>query len=435
MEQNNIDKLFKDKLASEEVEFNPAAWTAAESLIAQQTGASTWYAGKTFIATVIALLLTVGGTTWFVTTENSSDTNIASTSNNAAIEVTARLVSQKTNQIITTENNQTEKSIAQSVIDKTPTIKSASPNNAILISTANETVNTIDGSKTETQNSTPKNDGRSSTASSNDNSIDDKNNAVASNRNSVSTSLSTKSTISLFETSIAQKEIESISLVDLLATQELESQEDFSQPVELPINDKGLSILRNFEIRFTAGGGAAWGFRNPQLTDPVGVGYSPTAGFNIGYIVNSEFSFNVNVLYRMRTGLSNQPLMLNANTTDAVVAKSLHYLDVPLYLNYHSDRHSFQLGLQYSYLLTTNTENTNKSDGTTQSVWGKNSYFKNSDLAALIGYSFVLNEQLNLGARFNYGIFDVTGNQSSAWETLDKNIHFNLLLEYKLSKY
>ena len=137
----------------------------------------------------------------------------------------------------------------------------------------------------------------------------------------------------------------------------------------------------------------------------------------------------------MRTGLSYEALMLPVVSNDVIVAQSLHYLDVPFYLNYHFDRHSVQFGMQYSYLIATRLETTNSADNTSTIGWGKTDYFKNNDLAALIGYNFMLNEQLNIGARFNYGIFDVTGNQPSAWETNDKNLHLNFLLEYKLSKY
>jgi hypothetical protein len=137
----------------------------------------------------------------------------------------------------------------------------------------------------------------------------------------------------------------------------------------------------------------------------------------------------------MRTGLSQEALILPIISNDVIVAQSLHYLDVPFYLNYHFDRHSVQFGMQYSYLIAARLETTNSVDNTSTIGWGKTDYFKNNDLAALIGYNFMLNEQLIIGARFYYGIFDVKGNQPSACQTNDKNLHLNFLLEYKLSKY
>jgi len=72
MESNNIDKLFKDKLSSEEVEFNPAAWTAAEEMIAQQSGKTAWYTGKVFLSVLAASIVTLGGAVWLLSPENST---------------------------------------------------------------------------------------------------------------------------------------------------------------------------------------------------------------------------------------------------------------------------------------------------------------------------------------------------------------------------
>jgi hypothetical protein len=431
MESNNIDKLFKDKLASEEVEFNPAAWTAAEQMIALQSGKTAWYAGKAFLSIVAASLLTIGGTAWLLTNESSvtsgSANNIATTSNKAADEVSAIFAKE------TISNNATPNSLDMST---TLVVQESNEREGLPTEVTNN-VAPIEPSNLANNNNALANpepaDMTTETTSNSD--VDQP--VVTSNMDSSVEITTTRSgsASATFEMNIIEKEIVDVSDVDLLVTEEIESEEDFSQPVELPINDRGLSILRNIDIRLILGGGAAWGFRNPQLADPVGVGYSPTAGFSIGYIANSEFSFDVNVLYRMRTGLSKEALILSTPPSDDIIAQSLHYLDVPFYLNYHSDRHSLQLGMQYSYLLTTRTEIINSVDYTSTMAWGKNNYFKNSDLAALIGYNFMLNEQLNIGARFNYGIFDVTGNQPSVWETNDKNIHFNFLLEYKLTKY
>ena len=73
MESNNIDKLFKDKLSSEEVEFNPAAWTAAEEMIAQQSGKSAWYKGKVFLSVLTTSIITLVGAAWLLSPENSTN--------------------------------------------------------------------------------------------------------------------------------------------------------------------------------------------------------------------------------------------------------------------------------------------------------------------------------------------------------------------------
>ena len=422
MEINPIDKLFKDKLSSEEVEFNPAAWSAAEGIIAQQSVKTVWYTGKAFLSVLFASILTIIGAIWFLSHKSSaSENNIASTSTN---EVKA----------ITINNTINNSAIPiSSKISKTLVIQESDENSDLTAVIKRSDLSNESFSSVNTNNhSSNQEQDKIAAANNSAKSENDVTNTVSSALASENSTTRKRSSSATFEMSFREKDIDD---VDLLATGELQSEEDFSQPIELPINDKGLSIIRNVDFRLIFGGGAAWGFRNPQLADPSGLGYSPTAGFSVGYIANSEFSFDVNVLYRMRTGLSKEALILPTSKSDATVAQSIHYLDVPFYLNYHSDRHSVQFGMQYSYLISTRLETTNSTDNSSTIGWGKNDYFKNSDLAALIGYKFMLNEQLNIGARFNYGIFDVTSNQPSAWETNDKNLHLNFLLEYKLSKY
>jgi hypothetical protein len=134
----------------------------------------------------------------------------------------------------------------------------------------------------------------------------------------------------------------------------------------------------------------------------------------------------------MRTGLSPEP---THGRNSSIIHKALHYLDMPFYLNYHTGRHSFQLGMQYSYLLSEFNETKNHLDQNAVLSYSKTGHYKNSDLAGVLGYNFMLNEGLTVGTRINYGLFDATGDQLSIYETIDKNLHLNLLLEYKLSKY
>ena len=416
MESNNIDKLFKDKLSSEEVEFNPAAWTAAEEMIAQQYGKTVWYTGKVFLSLLAAAIVTLGGAVWLLSPENSTS---------LIEEENISFVHQEVADNVKPDDSVLKEAIAEESPKDNMTLQ-----NAVKQSSKGSFNSSNDGGKFASNTLKTKNRPTKIVPDSN---IGDKN--TGANKNLVNSSVKNGSISTHFKINIQEKEIINLDNVDLIATEDIKSEDNYSQPIELPINDRGLSILRNFDFRLVIGGGVAWGFRNPQLADPAGIGYSPTAGFNIGYIANSEFSFKVNVLYRMRTGLSYEALMLPVVSNDVIVAQSLHYLDVPFYLNYHFDRHSVQFGMQYSYLIATRLETTNSADNTSTIGWGKTDYFKNNDLAALIGYNFMLNEQLNIGARFNYGIFDVTGNQPSAWETNDKNLHLNFLLEYKLSKY
>lgn len=414
MEQNNIDKLFRDKLGAKKVEFNPAAWAAAEELIAQQSAKKAWYANKTIWSVLALLLFLTGGTTWVSTNSESGliDQNISSATQNAVDVVESENAQElnETSKVIAVASN-TEISNQVDRLKQVPTQSK--------VENTSEFTNVVTKQQAITL----------------EKQVDNELPHVPLTSNKKVTSKSTNRIQTILEMEKNERNIENIPLADLLGTNELVEESNFTQPVELPLNDRGLSILRNFDVRLAAGIGAVGGFRNPSDDSPVQIGYRPTVGLNIGYIVNSEFSFDINLLYSMRTGLSQEAMVLDpalANNTTQTL--SLHYLDVPFYLNYHWERHAVQLGMQYSYLLTTQSQEISGTDAGTKN-WGKNSYYKNSDLSGVIGYSFMLNEHLNLGARYNYGLFDVTGSQPSTWATNDRNHHFNILIEYKLSKY
>ncbi|MBL4623956.1 MAG: hypothetical protein JKY42_02265, partial [Flavobacteriales bacterium] len=214
MEQNNIDKLFKDKLASEEVEFNPAAWTAAERMIAQQSGKSAWYAGKAFLSVVIASLLTIGGTVWFTSNESSSGTvsnnNIASTSSNAANEVQTSLVNHTMTDNKKTTTSVTDKIIVSESNTEHSGLSANIPNNDY---TTSNNISTNEPSVTSDQsitNVTP--------PSINERSVDEKNGNIAT----TATPTNRKGRVSTtFEMSIIEKEFAQIAEVDLLSTDEL----------------------------------------------------------------------------------------------------------------------------------------------------------------------------------------------------------------------
>lgn len=152
--------------------------------------------------------------------------------------------------------------------------------------------------------------------------------------------------------------------------------------------------------------------------------------------MNSDVAFDFNVLYNQRGALSKEPLpVVSGAENNSVVTKNLHYLQIPFYFNYNIGRHNIILGMQYAYLLATKSEITDNTSLQATPTWNKQSYFATSDLAGVAGYQYMLTEKLNIGARLNYGIFDVTDKQDQSIETFDRNIHFNILLEYKLLKY
>jgi len=85
---------------------------------------------------------------------------------------------------------------------------------------------------------------------------------------------------------------------------------------------------------------------------------------------------------------------------------SLSYLDIPLLFNFGKNFH-FQAGVQPSFLLAAQSKN--GSGGTKTDVKKSLNGF---DIAPVLGLGYTLNNGLNFGLRFSYGIPDIIKNNT-----------------------
>ena len=169
---------------------------------------------------------------------------------------------------------------------------------------------------------------------------------------------------------------------------------------------------------------------------------SPVIGLRYSRSLNPYVSLNVNLLYQNMGGLNSRKSVFVSDGITApfiederIDVKRLHFIDIPVYLEYTSGLHAFMGGFQVSQLLTTYGKvEKRQNDGsfTESGKWGMRDGFSNYDVSALLGYSYQWNERLRIGLRGNYGWGDMTRNSYFDNDTKDTNLQFRLLFDYQL---
>ena len=193
--------------------------------------------------------------------------------------------------------------------------------------------------------------------------------------------------------------------------------------------------IKNSTIGLIVGPAFSLGLKNAKSSHaPITV--SPVIGLRYGYRINDYFSFDFNLLYSNRKGLNAERInYLDAQSTKIATintTKSIHYIDIPLYFNYRSERYHIHTGLQYAQLIGAMEEIKTPTDLSSFRSWTKGTAFSKTDISLLLGYSYVLNEQFNVGLRTNLGLFDITENGVFDSFEKDRNIQLRLLIDYKL---
>ena len=209
MESNNIDKLFKDKLSSEEVEFNPAAWTAAEEMIAQQSGKTVWYTVKVFLSLLAASIVTLSGAVWFLSPENSTSL------------IEEEKISFVHQEVV--DNVKPTNSVVKETIPEESPKDNMTLQNAVKQRSKGSFNSSNDGGKFASNTLKTKNRPTKIVPDSN---IGDKN--TGANKNLVNSSVKNGSISTHFKINIQEKEIINLDNVDLIATEDIKSEDKLS---------------------------------------------------------------------------------------------------------------------------------------------------------------------------------------------------------------
>lgn len=193
------------------------------------------------------------------------------------------------------------------------------------------------------------------------------------------------------------------------------------------------------------------GFYNGQPTRAA-LSNTPLAAVHIGCHLNNTWSLHTAVSYYTRGGLNS---LLRADSTifgfsaltfsTTVKTTRLHYVEIPLYVQYQRNRHVFIAGGYMSYLLNSTSEVGNSlfnsataswQELDTSREWGYSSGFSRHDFGLTVGYDYQIIPNLKVGGRMNYGLNDITNDAiytpNGGNNIFDKNLQFRLMLTYQL---
>lgn len=185
---------------------------------------------------------------------------------------------------------------------------------------------------------------------------------------------------------------------------------------------------------------------NKSLMESPDKGMAGSEFFGIEYqrYLNGGFSLKTNLLYSARSGINSQKVYAkkqydfgSSSTQTTVECQRMIYLELPVLVNYGVGNHSFMVGPSFSYLVTglnkvTTTIESLTGEGSTEekSEWGYTEGFKKYDFSIIAGYEYSIKPKLNVGARLNYGLLDITNNGYFGNDSFDNNVQFRVYLTY-----
>lgn len=145
------------------------------------------------------------------------------------------------------------------------------------------------------------------------------------------------------------------------------------------------------------------------------------AGLRYAHPVTGRFSVQGNFVYRRignlqaRSEFETTEYDFGYNTTRTIIeSKTLHYVGIPIYLNYYTGLFNIYAGMEYDWLLNVKSDVVVEQEGTfsdqqtTQSKpatkYGYRGHFEDHQLSAIGGVEYLINERLCVGLRLNYGL-------------------------------
>ena len=174
---------------------------------------------------------------------------------------------------------------------------------------------------------------------------------------------------------------------------------------------------------------------------------SPTVGIRYSYMFHPKLSLNVSGMYTYRSStgtghtFTGTSYSFGAHQHNMAMSSSeVHQLDFPVYLRYQVVRGHFLYAGGYLDVVMA-SKNTTQSATTapysnereTEGVeWGHMPGIRETDYGVVLGYDYRINENWQIGVRYQYGLTDWSDNQVFGSETYDRNQDVKILLEYRI---
>lgn len=447
---NNIDQLFKQKLAGREAAgYSASAWAGAEKALGSHFR-MLLFKRAAFIA--IPLLIATGAATYWYTSQttqepqqidianqqpmvesiaeaessySSSDetetyTQTSSTSDYSTANASEDFASSESNsEAGAIESNTDSKSNSLNANDKQSAKSSAKENNNVGPAFAETSVkHSSNRSITKPKNQLQKAD------DSNQLKVEIPNGdlAMKTERSNLESSSTHSFNSEIFDRQVmSQMPIYNIS--SLGKTKSKLSAESNAQETIL------LKETRKFEFGVNGGILVSNALKNTEMSNPK-MGFGGYFGLNVTYHIKPKFFLYTAAVLNTRNALNSQHVSPTNGLSE--LPSQLAYLDIPIHLGYRiGARNSIQFGMTFSPFVGYNTQAVG-SESTPRTSFA-NDGFANFDAAGSVVYALNLTQRIDFNASIRFGLFDVT--DDSYFKTAlidDRNHQLRIGINYKL---
>lgn len=153
------------------------------------------------------------------------------------------------------------------------------------------------------------------------------------------------------------------------------------------------------------------------------LGLGVYAGLNIQYHVKPRLFLYSAAILNTRNALGSKSTSADPNIS--VFPSQLVYLDIPLHVGYRfGARHGLSFGMTFSPLITAINEDRHIEDyGANPTTSFSKDGFANFDVAGSVNYNFGLTKRIDFNAAFRFGLFDVTDDIYFRTDLIDDRNH------------
>ncbi|MDP4686963.1 MAG: outer membrane beta-barrel protein [Salibacteraceae bacterium] len=450
---NNIDQLFKQKLAGREAAgYSASAWAGAEKALGSHFR-MLLFKKVAFIA--IPLLIATGAATYWYTNQTEQETQQATTANQQPM-----VESIAASETIYSSSDKIETSTQTSATSNYSSANASedfasSDNNSeagALASNTDSKANSANVTNKNSAKSTNKSNSKANAAFAESNSEPTSVASAAKAKNQVKKADGSNELLgdmshnpAAFKNQNTTQSFSSISSFDLENFDRLAmSQMPIYNMSSLGKTKAKLSAESNAQetillkearkLEFAVNGGLIFANKlenNLGSRDKIGLG--AYAGLNVHYHLKPRMFLYCAVTLNTRNSLGSESQSNNPDIS--VFPSQLIYLDIPLHIGYRfGARHEFSFGMTFSPLITAMNEDRHVEDyGANPTTSFSSDGFANFDAAGSVIYSINLTHRIDFNASIRFGLFDVT--DDSYFKTAlidDRNHQLRIGINYKL---
>ena len=170
-----------------------------------------------------------------------------------------------------------------------------------------------------------------------------------------------------------------------------------------------------------------------------------TAGFYYNIEATPNISVSTGLGYRTKSGkgieLSRTQTEYGfgkSQTTETLALNRLHYIDLPIEVRYDiKGQHSVFGGASISYLAgvksaiaKTHDESFQSSISSVENTWNYKDGLNKWDAGVRVGYDYNLGQNLSIGGMVQYGLMDITSNETFDVQDNSNNLEVRVTLKY-----